>query len=226
MTGVFLQVRLDSSRLPRKALLPLAGLPVIQHAVNALSHVKADMHMLLTTDDSADELAPVAEKSGWGVFIGPKEDVLDRYILAARKTGCSRIIRATGDNPLVSAEMADEAVRIAEESGSDYTGFLGMPLGSGVEVIKTQALEEAWKDAKDPYERAHVAPFLYRHPERFKIVRPEAPEKYHAPETRITLDTREDYLFLQKLFADLYRGNPLSLSELVPWLKANSGNEC
>ncbi len=223
-SGVFLQMRLDSSRLPLKALLPLAGLPVAAHVMNALSRVKADIHMLLTTEDSRAELAPLAEKAGWRVFTGSKEDVLERYVFAARETGCSRIIRATGDNPLVSAYMANEAVLLAEKSGADYAGFASLPLGSGVEVIRAQALEEAWNEAEDPYEREHVAPFLYRHPERYKIMVPEAPERYRAPGSRVTLDTSEDYTFLQKLFAELYQGTPLELETVIPWLEAHPRN--
>ncbi len=224
MTGVFLQVRLDSSRLPRKALLPLAGPVVVEHAMRALNRVKADIHMVVTTEDSFAELAPFAERAGWDIFSGPRDDVLARYVLAARHTGCSRIIRATGDNPLVSADMANRAVLLAENSGADYAGFASLPLGSGVEVIRTRALEEAGEESGDPYEREHVAPFLYRRPERFKVVVPEAPESFRAPDSRITLDTPADYRFLQQLFAELYRGTPLELDTVIPWLKAHPRN--
>jgi spore coat polysaccharide biosynthesis protein SpsF len=109
LTAVFLQVRLDSSRLPRKALLELAGVTVLEHAMQALDLVRADIRVLLTTKDSAAELKPIAESAGWNMFIGSKDDVLDRFVMAAREFNADRIIRATGDNPLVSAEMANAA---------------------------------------------------------------------------------------------------------------------
>ena len=40
MTAVFLQVRLDSSRLPRKALADLGGRTVTERCLDALSGVK------------------------------------------------------------------------------------------------------------------------------------------------------------------------------------------
>ena len=217
-TSVFLQVRLDSSRLPRKALLPLADRLVVEHAMRALDAVRADSRMLLTTDDSAAELTPLAEKAGWGLFIGPKDDVLERFVLAARQTGCTRIVRATGDNPLVSAMMANRALELYDATEADYAGLAGLPVGSGVEVIRTSCLEQAWKEAEDPYEREHVAPFLYRRPERYRIVIPEAPESCRAPGRRITLDTREDHERLKRIYGDLYRGRPLELGDVVPWL--------
>lgn len=221
LTSVFLQVRLDSSRLPRKALLPLGDRLVVEHAMHALNGVQADSRMLLTTDDSASELSPLAEKAGWKIFVGPKDDVLERFVLAARETGCSRIVRATGDNPLVSPRMANAAIALSDDTGAAYAGFGGLPIGSGVEVIRTESLEEARSDATDPYEREHVAPFLYRRPEHFRIEIPEAPADCCAPGRRITLDTPEDYIFLKDLFAELYRGDVLDLDRVVPWLLEN-----
>jgi spore coat polysaccharide biosynthesis protein SpsF len=219
-TSVFLQVRLDSSRLPRKALLKLADRTVIEHAMRALEGVDVDNRMLLTSEDSQADLAPLAEKAGWGIFAGPKDDVLARFILAARNTGTGTIIRATGDNPLVSPSMANQALKVFRETRADYTGFTGMPAGSGVEVIRTSSLETAFDEADDPYEREHVAPFLYRRPGRFRIEKPQVPPEYFAPDTRITLDTRDDFVFLETLFNDLYSGDVLDLDTLVPYLRS------
>lgn len=220
-TSVFLQVRLDSSRLPRKALLELADRLVVEHAMRALDAVRADRRMLLTTDDSAAELAPLADRAGWDLFVGPKDDVLERFVLAARQTGCRQIVRATGDNPLVSAMMANRAVELFHGTGADYAGFAALPVGSGVEVIRTESLEQARRKADDPYEREHVAPYLYRRPERFRIEVPEAPEPFRAPGRRITLDTIADYRRLQRIYSDLYRGEPLELDDVVPWLRSH-----
>ncbi|MCK5735540.1 MAG: hypothetical protein KAH21_03635, partial [Spirochaetaceae bacterium] len=196
LTSVFLQVRLDSSRLPRKALLKLSDLTVVEHAMRSLDAVKADHRMLVTTRDSESSLGPLAEKSGWGLFVGSKNDVLSRYVMAARETGAQRLVRATGDNPLVSAAMANAAIKLFEESNADFAGFSELPLGAGVEIVSVPCLEEALKESEDSYEREHVSPFLYNRPERYRIVVPPAPEGYRAPGTRITLDTPEDYNFL------------------------------
>jgi spore coat polysaccharide biosynthesis protein SpsF len=224
LTSIFLQVRLDSSRLPRKALMKLADLTVVEHAMRALNSVEASNRMLLTTEESESELRPLAEKTGWGVFVGPKEDVLARYILAAREHGAQRLIRATGDNPLVSALMANAALKLSAETGAHYAGFSELPVGSGVEVIEVDALEQAYAEAVDPYEREHVAPFLYRRPERFCIMIPPAPDGFRAPGTRITLDTSDDYDFLQALYTELYRGEPLDLDQVVPYLMKRLAN--
>ncbi len=223
-TSIFLQVRLDSSRLPRKALLKLSGLTSIEHAMRALDAVQADSRMLVTTRDSQAALRPLADKAGWGTFVGSKDDVLERYVLAARETGAHRLVRATGDNPLVSAIMANAALRLSEESGADFAGYRDMPLGAGVEIVKVSSLEEAYTEAADLYEREHVSPFLYRRPDRYRIVVPRAPDGFRAPDARITLDTPEDYEFLKNLFTELYTGSPLDLDVVIPYLTRSTVN--
>ncbi len=221
MTGIFLQVRLSSSRLPGKALLKLEGQPVITHAMRALNRVKADVYGLLTSEESAPVLRIFAKQEKWELFSGPRDDVLARYVLAAREFAVTRIVRATGDNPLVSGHLANDTLDLAVETGSHYAGFTGIPIGTGVEVLEVDALEQAYAEAEDSHEREHVSPFLYRRPERFNIELRQAPEEICAPNIRVTLDTKEDYHYLRLLYAALYRNEPLELHEFVPWLKAN-----
>jgi spore coat polysaccharide biosynthesis protein SpsF len=218
-TGIFLQVRIDSSRLPGKALLPLAGEPVILHAMEALRQVPAEHYLLLTDAQSAPQLRDAARRGGFDIFVGPKEDVLHRYALAARETGVRRFIRATGDNPLVSAEAAALLQARHREGAADYSAYMGLPVGTGVQCVETEALLAADRRAAERYDREHVCPYLYRHPERFTILHPPLPAQYRLPEGRVTLDTRADYRFLERIYADLYRGEPIALEVLVAYLR-------
>ena len=214
MTGLFIQVRLDSSRLPGKALLPLGDMTVLDHALRNLSEVEADVHAVLTDRASAPALMAVAARWGFDLFQGPKDDVLERFALALSHFGVDRVVRATGDNPLVSVPMARAAIELAQTSGADYFGFQGSPLGTGVEVVRSSALLTAREESVDPYEREHVCPFLYRRPEQFTVQRPLVPESWRGDE-RLTLDTREDYRFFQEIFDNLYQGEPLILEEVL-----------
>jgi spore coat polysaccharide biosynthesis protein SpsF len=217
--GVFLQVRLKSSRLPRKALLPLGEMTVIEHAMEGLSRATADVYALLTDEESADELSPVAKKHRFEVFAGPADDVLLRYAQAVRHFGVARYMRATGDNPLVSWETAESLAKTHEEQGADFSGYLGPPLGTGIEITESAAILAADRESTDSYEREHVSPFLYHRPRRFKIHRPWADDKLCLPEAKVTLDTEEDYERIQAIYAALYEGEPIPILALVRWLK-------
>jgi spore coat polysaccharide biosynthesis protein SpsF len=215
--GIFVQVRLGSTRLPTKALLPIQGISLIRHAMRSLRGVPADVLALLTDASSASRLEIEAFAEGFEVFVGPDLDVLERYCLACRNYAVSTVIRATGDNPLVSAYLAREIARIHEDRSADLSHFLGCPWGTGVEVVESEALTRAEKEATDPAEREHCTTFLYRHPERFKILEPEAPEGMHAPDARVTVDTPEDYAHVEKIFQSLYRGTPIEADSVVSW---------
>ena len=218
MTAVFLQVRLDSTRLPRKALADLGGSTVTQRCIEALAAVRVDRRVLVTEPESAGELEPLARSAGWEIYIGNKQNVLDRFVQASRSIGTSTVVRATGDNPLVSARLANELLELHLASGADYSGFVGSPIGTGVEVLKVSALEEAWSSDPDEYEQEHASPFLYRRPERFHINHPAVAEALRAPAARVTLDTPDDLQYLRSLWTDLYRGKPLEVEDLIPWL--------
>lgn len=221
--SIFLQVRLGSTRLPQKALLDLAGLCVIEHAMLALDAVPARQRVLLTTDNSENKLLPIAQNAGWDLFTGPEDDVLTRFVLASRYYRSRLILRATGDNPLVSSIIAKTSLRLAAISGADYTGITRIPVGTGVEILKAQALEDAHREAADAFEREHVAPFIYRRPQRYKIRTPVARVEYQDS-TRITLDTKEDYIFLKKIFGELYHRRPIDLDILIPYLRREKTN--
>lgn len=100
MTVIILQARLDSSRLPEKALLPLGDRPMVFRVVEALAHVPCDRRVLACPQDSETVFAPLAEEAGFYLFVGSKEDVLDRFSGAARRFDARWIIRATGDKSM------------------------------------------------------------------------------------------------------------------------------
>jgi len=223
--GIFLQARLGSTRLPMKVLMPLSGLPEIEHAMRALRRIPAEVHALLTDDDSFEALHPLARECGFLTFCGPDKDVLGRFALAARHYGVNRIMRATGDNPLVSRELAEELLVIHRREQADFSGFVGLPIGTGVEIVETHSLLTASEESRDPYEREHVNPFLYRRPERFKVLHPAVAARYSLPEASVTLDTEEDYRFLTCLFGELYSGEPIETGRLVEWLGTHDRRE-
>ncbi len=221
MTGVFLQVRIDSTRLPGKALLLLEDLKVIEHAMRNLKVVNADVFALLTEPASAFQLTHLAEKWGYKVFVGDKNNVLKRYANAIQHFSVTTVIRATGDNPLVSGLLANQILKYHNVKNADYSGFTGIPLGTGVEVINAEALLTAFRLAEDSYEKEHVAPYLYRRDDEFVINRVPAHAEYYCPDVRVTLDTEEDYTIIKRIYRQLYTGHPIEIKSLVSYLRIN-----
>ena len=220
-TGVFLQARINSVRLKAKALLPLRGTSTIQHVMRALLPVDADVHALLTDQESRELLSPYAEAEGFRLFAGPSDDVLLRYCRAAETYGVQRIVRATGDNPLVSAEMANRIVEIHERKTADLSHYLGLPLGTGVEVAQADAMWAAERAAADPLEREHIMTHIYRHRDRFRVLEEPCPPQFSFPDVHVSLDTEDDYRFLSRIYRDLYEDGPIEIHSLARWLREN-----
>jgi spore coat polysaccharide biosynthesis protein SpsF len=223
MTAVVLQARVGSTRLPGKAILPLGGTTLVGQAMRRLALVRTDLRVLATDEASAASLAPEAEREGFELLVGPAEDVLARYCLAIRRFGIDAVVRATGDNPLVAYELASRLLEHREgkpeAAKADYSAFVGLPLGMGVELVAATALLRAEAETSAGRDREHVCPYLYEHPELFSIYRPEAPSDFFLPDARVTVDTAADYEFVLQAYADLFKGAPIPSLAVMAWLR-------
>ena len=220
-TGVFIQARLGSTRLPRKILLELRGGTVIQHVMRAARAIGAGVNALVTDAASEAELLPLARAEGFEVLVGPDEDVLARYCMAARAWAVDEVVRVTGDNPLTSASLAARIQKEHRRQRMDLSHYLEIPWGTGVEVIQAAALFQAERDAASPDEREHITTHLYRHRERFRILEAPAPAGAAFAQGRVTVDTPEDFARIRQLFDELYIGKPIEIEQVIPWLVAH-----
>jgi len=207
MTGIILQARLDSTRLPGKAMLPLDGKPLVYRVMEALNHIPANIRIIACPEDAFSSFKPLAQEAGFHIFHGPKEDVLERYCQVVRQFSITRIIRATGDNPFVFTDAASFINSEAISLNADYAGYSGLPCGAGVESVSGSALLHAAEEAASSYEREHVCPYLYNHGEKFLLHRPLAPFHWQGRDLRLTIDTQEDYEKAVQLY-DMLKNEP------------------
>jgi spore coat polysaccharide biosynthesis protein SpsF len=223
MTALILQGRIDSSRLPEKTLLALEGKPLILRVMEALKRVPCELHILACPEDSLSRFAPLAEQAGFALISGSKEDVLSRYCGAIRRFSPDRIIRATADNPFVFTDAAEAIHREALLLNADYAAYSGLPYGAGVEAAASEALFRAEREAAPGPEREHVCPYLYGHPELFRLHRPLAPPAWQGPSIRITVDTGEDYerakLLCRALDQNTEAGEPWGAEKIIALFK-------
>jgi spore coat polysaccharide biosynthesis protein SpsF len=174
--------------------------------MEALNHIPADMRILACTEDSLSYFAHLAAEAGFEIFAGPQDDVLQRYCQAIRRYKLTRVIRATGDNPFVFTDAACAINAEAMALNADYSGYSGIPVGAGVESVFAAALLRAESETPSPYDREHVCPYLYTHPELFSLHRPIAPLRWQGKDIRLTVDTQEDFDRALVLYGALKNG--------------------
>ena len=192
---IILASRLGSTRLPKKALKPMAGYDsMLELIIKRLrSSKKANDVIVATEEKSYDSFKKIFDKLKCSYFVGSEEDVLNRYTKAAEKFNADIVVRATGDNPLVSIKALDMIVDYHIEKKADLSHYDLLPYGSGVEVINYEALKYADDNSKDLFEHEHITQYHYRHTDKFKIENPKVIESFAMPELRTTVDTIEDY---------------------------------
>lgn len=212
MTVAILQARMSSTRLPGKVMKPLAGRPMIERQLERLRRCATLQRIIVATslDASDDPLAAHLGEIGVDVFRGSLTDVLDRYVGAARAFDLTgQVVRLTADCPLADPGVIDDCVRRHAELGVDYCSNgrrRTYPHGLDVEAFKLDALLAAWREATDPYDREHVTPFIYRHPERFTLA--DLTQGRDEGHLRWTVDTPEDFAFVERVYAALYPAKP------------------
>ena len=232
--GAIIQGRTSSTRLPGKVLKELpynSGITCLEQVIRRLKISKKldDIIIVTTTEKIDDKIIDIAKKENVKYFRGSKEDVLSRYYFAAKESNIDTIIRVTSDCPCIDARTVDIAISEHLKSNADYTSnslIRTYPYGLDVEVFNFNALEKAYKNAKEDYEKEHVTPYINRNPKKFKINIVKAPKELYVPDIRITLDTEEDYALLCAVYDYLYPKNKyfnaydiVNLFNEKPWLK-------
>jgi spore coat polysaccharide biosynthesis protein SpsF len=198
------QARMGSTRLPGKVLMDLNGETVLGRVIKRLSRATLLDRVVVATSDKAGNEAIAGECLRLGVdcFQGSEADVLDRYYQTARVHEASVVVRVTADCPLIDAGLVDETIRTFQEQGSDYTSNViprTYPRGLDTEVFTFSALERAWQLASEAHQREHVTPYLYEHPEKFRLGSLSGRTDYSR--YRWTVDTREDLELLRTIYS-------------------------
>lgn len=209
--SAIIQARMGSERLPGKVLLPILGKSVLWHIIERLKFSKLINQIILAIPNTKenDILEKFALENSIFHYRGSEKEVLERVYLAARANGCDIIVEVPADKPLIDPEIIDLTIKEHTDSKVDYTDTSYpsrlLPLGLDIAVFNFQALEKAYKSAKDPYNRENVTSYFYENPSIFKINKIKLPKYFQNPNLRLTLDTKEDLELITKIYENLHR---------------------
>lgn len=212
-TVIIAQARMTSTRLPGKVLKSILGKPLLAYFVERLQRASlANQVVIATTINATDEpIVQLCRAMSVGFTRGSEDDVLSRYYDAATVTGAEIIVRVTSDCPLIDPVLVDDAIGFFRENASsvDYVSNAletTYPRGMDVEVFSFQALREAHFESTRKPDREHVTPFLYTHPERYRIGEIRSPQDL-SPH-RWTVDTPDDLSLITHIIEALYPLKP------------------
>jgi spore coat polysaccharide biosynthesis protein SpsF len=213
-----IQARMGSTRLPGKVLKDLAGATVLERVVSRLRRCRLVSEVVVATsaEQADDAILNECQRLGTDVFRGSEQDVLDRYYRAAQQARAEVVVRITSDCPLIDPGVSDKTIQAFLSERPDYASNAlerTYPRGLDTEVMTFDALKSAWTEARQAYQREHVTPFLYQHPERFKLLSVKGDRDYS--QCRWTLDTPEDLEFLRAVYARSVEGEDLTWQDVL-----------
>ncbi len=200
-----IQARTGSTRLPRKVLSEIAGVSMLERVIERVRAARLvdDVVVATTLDPSDGPIVELAVSRGWRVTRGSVDDVLARYVDAAREHEADVIVRVCSDCPLVDPELIDDVVgALLDRPELDYVANnlppRTYPIGLDLEAFRRSALESAHVEDHDPALREHVTPYIRQQPERFQVLGLTHSEDLSAH--RWTVDEPADLELIERIY--------------------------
>src|SRR3990167_515385 len=238
-TVAIIQARMGSTRLPGKAMLPLAGKSMTQNIIERVRRAtKLDYVVLSFPLTDAEAFIPVllSQHNTPGVPFGSyaaqgdENDLVSRYLNAAQYYNADIVVRIPGDNPCVDGEFIDEAIehylRYAHPfvSNADHvTSCAGRPAqwyevdGLGAEVFSLSRLK--WLEritAGHATLREHPHKWFY---DNLCVARTSMCPNRLINKIRLDVNDSKDYEFVKMIY-DHFGHNRFHISEVLAYLDA------
>ena len=153
-TVAIIPARLQSSRLPRKALADICGMPMVVHVYKRCLFSLELSDVFIATD--SDEIKEVAEKANCKVVMTSSEHATgtDRIAEAARKIDAEIVVDVQGDEALVNPVSIDKVVQPLIQDSSLNMGILVNPFNkrnspSDIKVVVDENMDVLYMSRAD-----------------------------------------------------------------------------
>jgi spore coat polysaccharide biosynthesis protein SpsF (cytidylyltransferase family) len=232
-----IQARLNSSRLPKKVLLPIWNeyklIDIIIERLWQSKYANRDNTFILTTNSkNDDDFISYCIGKRYSYFRGDESDVFNRYLvfLNSNSNESDYFFRICSDNPFIMPKFIDELIEtsISDVQHTDYYSYQdtnGTPsilthYGFFGELVNVKSFKHAATIIKTDYQHEHVTPIFYNSG-LFSNNLITIPQILHNFCLRLTLDTSDDLIVVKKLYAELNTLN-FGLTELLEIIQRNS----
>ena len=198
-----IQARLNSQRFPNKMLAKIDGYEILKWVISRLKNNKNIKVVLATSNKTENKkLVNLAKKCNIDFFIDTESnenDVLGRFIRAAKYFKSETIIRVCADNPLVDPNFIDDLIKNFRYEKIDYMCNhipklnSDYPDGFGAEIFNLNVLEKINKLTNKKKYLEHVTLYLHDNLKKFKVkfLTPKDHQKF--PSLKFDVDTVQDF---------------------------------
>lgn len=228
MIAAIIQARMGAKRLPGKVLKEVNGTPLLKFQVNRVKQSALLDKIVVATSvvPGDDAIADFCMCNKIDCFRGSENNVLGRYYECAKQYGADVIVRLTGDCPLVDPEVLDNTIRLLQQERTDFAANTVPPQtscfpdGSDVEVFTMRALQRAYQECKNPYDREHVTFYFWKYENGFKTAQLKYKKNYS--QYRFTIDYPEDLEVFSFIVSELWKQKKFGhLEEIIEICEVN-----
>ena len=213
---IVVQARMASSRLPGKVMLPVMGKSLLARMTGRLQMIKHNAAIVIATSLNTEDdiIEQEANHIGVACFRGSLDNLLERHYLAAIEHKADIVLKIPSDCPLIDPRIVDQALDFFLKNANEYDYVSNLhpatwPDGNDVEIMTIQCLEKTYREATRPMELEHTTPYIWENPGHFRIGNLTWPAgKDYSMSYRFTVDYREDYYFIKRVYEELYAANP------------------
>lgn len=215
---IILQCRLNSKRLPNKAIKKIGNKTLIEHIIMRLKKCNNIDNLILCTsiNKENDILIDISKKYNIKYFRGSEDNVLERYYECAKEFKSKNIIRCTGDCPLIDSILVDELIEEFIKKKHNHLNFRNkditrnnnFPDGFDAEIFTYNVLKEAYENDNTQLGKEHVTPYIVKKYGKnyFKISKIEN-YNINLSNFHYSVDTEEDFNKVSNIYNKLYINN-------------------
>lgn len=223
---IVVQARMSSSRLPGKVMMPILGKSLLARMIERLSMIRNEVTIVIATTQQPEDDVIAAEATAMAIpyYRGNLDNLLDRHYQAAKIHNADIVLKIPSDCPLIDPRIIDHMITFFINHPSDYLSNLHpatWPDGNDVEIMTMDCLQSTWQNAKRPLELEHTTPYIWENPHLYHIGNVSWDTgKDYSMSHRFTIDYQEDYLFIKRVFEELYPAkNNFSCHDIIDLLE-------
>jgi len=208
---IIIQVRLSSSRLPKKVLKKIyRNQSMLEFLLNRLSKKfkKENIIIALAKDKMNLPIMKILNKYEIKYYEGSENNVLSRYYRCAQKFKVDNIIRITSDCPLIDTDLIFKMIKSFKLNNYEYLSntlpekIKTFPDGSDIEVFKFNSLKKLMKLKLTQSDKEHVTNKFWSS----KIFRSKIYKfKKDLSQYRYSVDYHSDIINIKKIIHQLIK---------------------
>lgn len=215
--------RVFSKRLFLKPLQNIGDFSILELQIKQFKKSKliSEVILAIAKTKGSELFIEFAHKNNLKYILGSEEDVLSRFIKAAKTFKSEIIVRITSENPFIFWEGIDDLIQKHVDKEYDLSSYANLPFGANFEIINLESLKVSHKNG-NVSDKEHCTSYIYKNPKKFKILKLKPGKILERPELRLTVDTPQDLWLARLIYAKLGKnGKPIQLEKIIKFLDKN-----